>query len=427
MPETRELRFAPRDRVWLGVNNIQLITTAEPLDLAAMTARMQALAEAEPGLRFFTRTSGRYPDRYRDAATPGQAMAACDGLVRPLGPAAAGQDVDQLDLDAAADAAGALLDADDGRPVPAVFAGHGMVGQRFPHVFGDGLSAISHLRRLAIGPEPASTAAPFPIHGLPHPLTTALRERYRATPRRVLDELRADRPAPRTSAPPVVSTTANSVQVLFRLVDTEAMNELKAYRKAHLPGVSTMAMVTAALRRGLAREHLIPADDGMFVVFDLRSYLPRGGHTGGNFISASYLRPADPLSAASINDELKAAQGSGRPLLGLTVGSARLAARRHTPVPASRRPATGRDVAFSHMRVSRVLPAAILAAPGAKPAVLAAATPGSVGSISYTLVETGAQLSVTAVFCAPFTPRDRMAAVLDDLQRSPAELLAAGA
>jgi hypothetical protein len=426
-----ERTFAPRDRVWLGVNNIQFTSLPENLDADAVTARVAALAEAEPGLRYFTRTVPGRPGRYIDATTPEQARQAAVGLVQTL---------PGTDLNALADAAAALLDSDDGTPVPAVFAGQGIVGHRFPHVFGDGLSAITHLRRLAAGPEPTSSKHPWPIPGVERPLAASLKERYLPdgkAPRHLLDgaklllsDLRMERPA--SDAAPAVHPDggpdgagpagAQRVTIVFKHLDGAVTGQLKAWRKANAPGVSTMSILAAAIRRGLAEQHLVPAEQGMFMAYDLRTYLPRGSATGGNFISVTYLAPGDPLSPVSVNAAVREANQSRRPLLGLAAGAARLAGRAGRIQP-MRAPATTRDVAFSHMRLGALLPPDLVAAPGAPAVIFAASTPPTVGGVAFTLGEIADQTSVTAVFCSPFTPKARVQAVLDELAEDPVRLL----
>lgn len=419
MTTDRAQRFAPRDRLWLGVNSIQLVTSAEPVDPAVLRERMTALAEQEPTLRYFSTVDPARPDRYQDSGTPAEAAAVLaargDGLVRPWPQ----DDPERLIAD--------LLQADDGRPEPVVFAGalpggQPVLGHRFPHVLGDGLSAIAHLRRLVHGPDPASRAAPWPVAGLPKPLDTALRERYRGDLRRLLTELRAPRPTP--AGPPTAATgQGHRVEVVVRHLGPAGTGALKEWRKAHQSGVSMMTMVAAAVRRGLADTGLLPAQEGMFVAFDLRTFLPRGGNAAGNFISVTWLAPADPLSPRSVEEAISATASSGRPLLGLAVGAAKEGLRRSTPLPGLPAAAARRDVAFSHMRVGKQLPPALLAAGDAPAMVIACAAPTSAGGISFTLAEIGEHLTVTAVFCSPHTPREPVVQVLDRLAAAPADLL----
>jgi hypothetical protein len=417
-------RFAPRDRIWLGVNSIQLATTADPVDVAGLRARVAALAEQEPSLRYFSTVDPARPDLYRHSSTPAQAAAVLaergDGLVRPW-PAA---DVET--------AVAELLQSDDGLPVPVLYAGRlpggqGLVGHRFPHVLGDGLTAMAHLRRLVHGPDPASRAAPWPVAGVDKPLDAALRERYRGDLRRLLTELRAPRPSPSgpalTGSGPDGAGPDHRVEVVVRHLGPAGTSALKEWRKAHQSGVSMMTMVAAAVRRGLADTGLLPAEEGMFVAFDLRTFLPRGSSAGGNFISVTWLAPADPLSPRSVEEAISATSSSGRPLLGLAVGAAKEGLRRSTPVPVMPAPSARRDVAFSHMRVGKQLPPALLAAGDDPVMVVAGAVPSSVGGISVTIAEIGEHVTLTAVFCSPHTPRDPVVQVLDRFAAGPADLL----
>ncbi|MFI7587858.1 hypothetical protein ACIB24_12360 [Spongisporangium articulatum] len=422
-------RYDARDRLWLGVNSVQLISLAEPLDLDGLRARVRALAEQDPGLAYFRRP-GAAADRYRQAAD-GPTAASVLPEVRVLD-AGSGPGTP---LEAAMSA---VMTADEGTPVAEVFAFDDLVGHKFPHVFGDGLSAATHLRRLGTGPEPGS-ALPFPIPGLTHPVERAMRSRYLASGalkapglvRRDLDLERFAPPAEATGPDDVAWNPAagtgdraaeNTVQVVIRQLDPEGGAALKAWRKQHGAGASAASVQLAAIRRGLADAGVIPAEDGMFVVYDLRHTL-HPAPVGGNFISVPYLKPTSSLDPVAINTAMKAANASGLPLVQLARGTAKAALSRNHDLPRMRQPANRRDVSFSHMRVEGMLPTSVVGRPDGTAQIVAAAMPPNVGSLSFQIVEHGPYVTVTAVFCSPFTPREGVEEALTRFAKDPVALL----
>ncbi|MFI7588350.1 hypothetical protein ACIB24_14875 [Spongisporangium articulatum] len=424
--QVREARFAARDRLWLGVNSIQLVTPAQPIDLDGMRERIRRLAEQEPRLRYFCRPGGA-PDRYRQALDARAALALGHDIVRPL-PVGTGPGTP---LEASVSHA---LTHDDGESRAIVYVGDGIVGHRLPHALGDGLGASTHLRRLSTGPDPDSTMAPFPLPSAVRPLPMALAGRYlddglMATPRRLLADLRMPRPVPPTGPTgpadpawnPAGAQVRNDVHVVIRTVGAQALAALRAWRNQRASGASTTSVQVAAIRRGLADVGLIPADDGMFMAFDLRGTLPQGAD--GNFVSVPYLEPDDPLDPVAISAATRAASASGLPLVQFTRGAVKVSLSRRTPVPAMLRPANRRTVAFSHLRIDRILPAEVTRRPDGVSMVVAAAMPPEVSAMSFMLLEHGGELTVTAVFCSPFTRREPVEQVLDRFSGDPIGLL----
>lgn len=419
-----EGRYPPRDRIWLGANSVQLVTPNASVDLEQLRKRIDELSQKEPLLRWF-RTPGRVPDRYRQAGDAAAASALAERLVQ----AWPSSDGPGTTLESAT---AAVLNADDGTPAPAIFAGHGSVGQLFPHVLGDGISALSHLRRLGVGFESPSPA-PFPLSGQDRPLAAALRRRYLSHGwASALKQLRADlsvpRPAPpgapegAASAPGAKPAIKPSIQIVIRSMDADRVQALKQWRRTHT-GAGLPAIQIAGIRRGLADAGLLTPQTGMFVVFDLRPFL-KSNHSHGNFISVPYLVPDNPTDPVSVAASLSSTMDSGLPLIVLARGAARATLRRSSG-PSPVRPSSQRTVSFSHMVVGRLLDPPLFT-PADGPMLMVSATrPVDEGNLSFMICEHGRTATVTAVFCSPFTAREPVEQILDHWVTDPLALLPA--
>jgi hypothetical protein len=213
------------------------------------------------------------------------------------------------------------------RPVTFV-VGPDFVAAVISHAIGDGTTnnaTVPELIRAALGgATPTGLAAP----GVAHPLARATTRFFGGDPRRVAALLRSSRPVPADgpAAPaPVEPRLPRFISARSRPGYVSALRELRASRPTR---VSTPSLLFAATTRLMRAEGVVD-QQGTMVLVDCRRYL-RGGPVWGNFISGTYLSPADPSSPEDVNDAIREALATGRPLAALAVAAARTTLRGRT-------------------------------------------------------------------------------------------------
>jgi hypothetical protein len=212
---------------------------------------------------------------------------------------------------------------------PATFVvGPDFVAAVISHAIGDGTtnnSTVPELIRAALeGGTPTDIAAP----GVAHPLARATTRFFGGDPRRVAALLRSSRPTPAgaTALPQLAERRLpRFISARSKPGYVSALRELRASRPVK---VSTPSLLFAATTRLMRAEGVVDKA-GMMVLVDCRRYL-RGGPVWGNFISGTYLSPADPSSAEDVNAAIRAALATGRPLAALAVAATRTTLRGRT-------------------------------------------------------------------------------------------------
>ena len=213
------------------------------------------------------------------------------------------------------------------RPVTFV-VGPDFVAAALSHAVGDGTTnnrTVPELVRAALeGTTPLDLGAP----GVGHPLARATLRFFAGDPRRVGALLRSSRPAP-ADAPAgehgAESRLPHFVSVRSKTGYVSALRELRARRPNK---VSTPSLLFAATTR-LMRAREVVDQEGVMVLVDCRRYL-RGGPVWGNFISGTYLSPADPSSPDDVNAAIRTALATGRPLAALATAATRRTLRGRT-------------------------------------------------------------------------------------------------
>lgn len=152
------------------------------------------------------------------------------------------------------------------------------------------------------------------------------------------------------AAPPAGAVAwSPSIACRYRASSTATFNELKAWRKQHLSGLSTIPLAIGAAETAL-RNLGIQTSPSPLVLFDARRYLrDRGADITGNFCAGLRLDVPDNADAAMLDQQIKAAVAMGRPLAVLAAGSAQSFLRRAKPKPTTRTSETRWDMAYTHM------------------------------------------------------------------------------
>ena len=133
-----------------------------------------------------------------------------------------------------------------------------------------------------------------------------------AGPRPAGPEFPIDAGAPTATPPPNLGPHTVAVAAM----PADALNELRRWRNATLPGTSLFALVVSGLTRALVRAGIAVDDVGTLPV-DLRRYLPRGTNPLANFVSGIQLPLRDGNDPARLHDDLTNAVASGRPIVSL--------------------------------------------------------------------------------------------------------------
>jgi hypothetical protein len=231
------------------------------------------------------------------------------------------------------------------RPVTFV-VGPDFVAAVLSHAVGDGTTnnrTVPELVRAALdGSTPVDLAAP----GIGHPLARATMRFFAGDPRRAAALLRSSRPTPPAASEADHAAEArlpHFISVRSKPGYVSALRELRAGRPGKL---STPALLFAATTRLMRAEGVVD-QEGMMVLVDCRRYL-RGGPVWGNFISGTYLSPADPSSPEDVNAAIRTALATGRPLAALATAVTRRTLRGRTEALDSGG-ASGAVLSLSHL------------------------------------------------------------------------------
>lgn len=363
----------------------------------ALRLALRRLAADQPRHRLFARLDRRRLRWLHPG--PDELDARCAALVR-----------DDLDFSRPDRTVERLLGLDLGDEPIRLLVGREGAGAVFTHGWGDGAyinALLPELLRAARDDRAPRLAA----ETAPHLFRTAARF-YLGRPARIGRLLGAPRgtpPAdPEALAPPRWSVLrARSAPGFYA--------DLRERRSAEGRRLSVAALLFAAARRAADRRLGLPGD-GLTIVADCRRYA--GRHVPGNFSTGLHLPVSDPRSPQAVGEAIQTALAAGRPLA--TLALAALGSVRRGDGAAPCRP----DLCLSylgHLRTYRDLPWL----DDARTAYVGIGTPHNPGEVDLTLAELGGALQVTAVFDRGRYAAADVGALIDDLVRSPDEVLAA--
>jgi hypothetical protein len=279
----------------------------------------------------------------------------------------------------------------------------------FTHGWGDGAyinEILPELLRAA-----RAGRAPRLARERPPQLFRTVARFYGPRPARIARLLGVPRGTPAVGAP---APGAPRWSVLRARSSSSFYADLRGRRPAGGPRLSVAALLFAAARRAADRRLGLPAG-GLTFVADCRRYAR--GHVRGNFSTGLHLPVADPGSPEAVAEAIRTALVAGRPLATLALASLGSARGRGGGAPC--RP----DLCLSylgHLRAYRDLPWL----DEARTAYVGIGTPHNPGEVDLTLAELGGALQATAVFDRGRYAVADVAALLDDLVRSPDDVLA---
>lgn len=266
------------------------------------------------------------------------------------------------------------------------------VAVRVSHASGDGrlvAALLAAVVRVASGGELPSWPAEI-SHAYARASATFLRER----PVRALAAARAVRPALGARDGRSTVPWAPARETVYARLEPAAFDEVRRWRKQHVPGTSGPALELGLVLRALAAAAL-PVRPEVLVLFDLRRYLPTGAHVQGNFVVGVAL----PLSASTplptISALIARANEVGRPL---TAFGANLALRRSAGSPPDQ---VGQppsiQVAFTHLGRPREIER-LPWLPGAHPTWTGSVEPAGPEGLTVAVTETGRALHLNVSF-----------------------------
>ena len=222
-----------------------------------------------------------------------------------------------------------------------------------------------------------------------------------------------DHPADPAWSPRSTSVVRVSTQSVFR--------QIKAWRREHAPGVSTVPIAIAASEIAI-RTTGIRTVGPPLVLFDARRYVrPDGVDVTGNFCAGLRIALADSGSPREVDAALKDAAALGRPLAVVALAAVRSALRR---APGTMTAASDDrwDVAYTHMgrpaELARLTRGAARA--GAYVGLL---PPSGPNGVTIAMSEIGDRLNVSLSFHANVVDRMDVEAVADALASDPVALL----
>lgn len=386
------------DRPGLAISTALVFGPLETPSADALRLALRRLADVQPRHRLFARLDRRrlrwlHPE-------PAELDARCDELVVEL----------DFDVVRPASTIERLLAVDCGEAPIRLLLGPDAAGAVFTHAFGDGVYLNDLLPEL-IRAAHADRAPYLPVETAP-PLFRTVARFYLTRPARIARLLGTPRGTPAAETP---KAGAPRWGVLHARSAPGFYAELRGRRAAEAPGPSVATLLFAAARGAADRRLGLPGG-GLTLVADCRRYARK--RVPGNFSTGLRLPVADPRSPEAVGDALQAALAAGRPLAALALAALGSVRPRHGG--ASGRP----DLCLSylgHLRTYRDLPWL----DDARTTYAGIGTPHNPGEVDLTLTELGGALQVTAVFDRGRYAAADVAALLDDLVRSPDEVLAA--
>ncbi|WP_163552701.1 hypothetical protein [Candidatus Frankia alpina] len=403
--------LSPRNRVWRRTAIVGVLgpmAIPRPDQLRDALYRLAAVAPGTPLLRALDPTGSYW--RHVPADELDQHIGR---MVRPL-------DAAPPDLDGVGTLVSArLADPPVGQPLR-IFLGDEHVLVEMSHVLGDGSfinrvwSDLLSCARDGGVPELAAGAGPA------LPLARAFAATFGRHPGRLLGVVRSSRPQPTAGQPTagqfgVGGSAAAAVQPSEDLARPAAFGAgvidpafvyrqagpelLRAVRRARAQGPaapSTAAIMFAAAWSAAAKAGLPEPAPGLWVLFDVRRYLPGPCVALGNFATGVYLEPADPGDPGAVTEAIRAVLANGRPVATMAVAAAKQLVPPAPPAPTSGTPAPTLAVSFLTRNTGfESLPWH----PATDGRILAfASTPGGPSGITVTMVEVAGSMHVSISF-----------------------------
>jgi hypothetical protein len=241
-----------------------------------------------------------------------------------------------------------LLDEPRGDGRLLLVIGGGFVGQRVSHAAGDGRTINRLLPGLLKAAVTGGTPPPQPATS-PVPLTRAIARHFGRAPHRLAHAARLRRPP--LTPPGTHALTGWKPALAYHAGRTGpgVLPRLRAWRDAHLPGVSMAAVSFALLNSAFTRMGIGSDRPGMMVLVDARRYLPLGMTVTGNFCWAEYVTPASLTDPRAVHQVMAADLSSGRTLVMLALRDARELLRGGAPqVPEMVRADPRPELTFTH-------------------------------------------------------------------------------
>jgi hypothetical protein len=311
----RSARLSSRERVWLPLEYVRTIGPLRGVTVEGLRAALIGLHANDPThplvcrldrqrARWVPMTRSEFAAFHRGAVGE-SVVGAGDG-----GPEALTQ---------------RLLDEPRGwHPIRILLDGP-YVAMKASHAMGDADPVNRLLRAVVLAAANGRAGVPPPLTTSRLALTRALARHFGRDPRRLVAGLRINRPP---SSPPLGE--GQGVTWAPRLAvrsarSTAALAQLRIWRDAYAPGVSTAALTFAAFNTALFHCGLASERPGAVVLTDARRYLPAGLTAGGNFCWGPYLEPDSLLDPRAIHQALRSELATGRIMTMMALRECRLA------------------------------------------------------------------------------------------------------
>ncbi len=228
-----------------------------------------------------------------------------------------------------------------------------------------------------------------------------------------------------SSGTPVVPPQAwlPSVTGRFRTLGPAGRRELQDWRKAHLPGMSLVALLFAATERAVAACGIRTAGPPL-VLFDARRHLAgRKDDVTGNFCAGLRMDRCDPCDPASLGDDMREATATGRSLAVLTKAAVEARLRRIDLSPGQCDDGAGWDMAYTYM--GRPVGSARLpwAAGSRRPFYFGILTPAGPNSVTVGFTEIKDTIDIFASFHDNVIDADTVDRVIELVASDPTALL----
>jgi len=221
--------------------------------------------------------------------------------------------------------------------------------------------------------------------------------------------------------PAGLAWSPRSASVVVRVSSPSVLRQIKAWRRDHAPGVSTVPIAIAASEIAIRSAGIRTAKPPL-VLFDARRYVrPDGVDVTGNFCAGLRIASADFGSPSEVDAALKEAAALGRPLAVVALAAVQSVLRRpHGTMAAA---SDGRwDVAYTHMGRPAEL-ARLTRGSTRAPTYIGLLPPSGPNGVTIAMSEIGDRLNVSVSFHADVVDRVDVEAVADALATDPVALL----
>jgi len=422
----RSSRVSVRDRVWMTTPVIRVAGPLEGCGPDRLRAALRVAYLTDPTCRVASRLD---PDHPRwEPLTGADIEASLPDRVRDLGPAVPSRNGTAPVAASPEAVTDYLRDSPlDDRPLILAVQGP-YVGIKASHGLGDGRIIDGLLAALlAAAAEPGTgvdARATAPRRGWRLPLLTAAGRQFAQHPSALVPALRVDRPP--TPSTPEPGPGAETTAYVTASSEPGVVDRLRAYRDARVPGVSVVALLSAAVYRAFATSALSRPDPGVVMLIDARRYLPPDAVVPGNFSWGQYVRPDDPGDPRAYDRVLRSELASGRALAMMALRDLHTILRPvreptppglpEAPTPVLTLSHLGRLTAFDSLPWKPGAPRFVSLVPSAGP-----------GSISLTLAEMRGAVHVSATFLDGGFDRADVADAVRRIADDPVALLAASA